>query len=492
MSFQPEVNQELVVGDTSYRIAEHPAAPGIPYGQEGRQAIVYQLEAKNGEKKALKVFKVRYRLPGLVSLADHIAPFAELPGLQVCHRTVFTPQRHATLLRQHPDLTYAVLMPWVEGPTWMEVMLEKQDLGPEQSLSLARSLAEVLSGMEEHGLAHCDLSGPNVMLPVLAPSAASDHWSSIELVDVEQLYSSDLKQPELLPGGFPGYAHKTAADGLWSSNADHFAGAVLLGEMLGWCDKRVREAAWGENYFDPQEMQQANERYRLLVHVLRERWSEGVAGLFERAWRSETLWDCPTFGEWLVMLPEPGRASEIQKAKPEADVSLFLVRGRRLEWEGDLAGALVAYRQALRQTSGRSTLREELTLIVRSLDAEVQQQEKVEEVYSPAGVCLITESGRAFPLPMGKSVIRIGRRDTKRGVFPDVDLWEVDRKRYVHRRHAKIIRKEGQWFLSAEVGAHNGTWLNKRRISAEEEVPLRDGDEIWLARQVRLTFRLRR
>jgi hypothetical protein len=43
MPFQPQVNQELTIDDVTYRIAEHPAAPGIPYGQEGRQAIVYQL-----------------------------------------------------------------------------------------------------------------------------------------------------------------------------------------------------------------------------------------------------------------------------------------------------------------------------------------------------------------------------------------------------------------------------------------------------------------
>jgi hypothetical protein len=43
MPFQARVNQELTIDDVTYRIAEHPAAPGIPYGQEGRQAIVYQL-----------------------------------------------------------------------------------------------------------------------------------------------------------------------------------------------------------------------------------------------------------------------------------------------------------------------------------------------------------------------------------------------------------------------------------------------------------------
>ena len=211
MTFQPEVNQELTIDSVTYRIAEHPAAPGVPYGQEGRQAIVYQLvasspdagEGQGGGLRALKVFKPRYRVPALVTLADRIAAFAELPGLSVCRRTVLSARRHKDLLRQYPDLLYAVLMPWVEGPTWMEVLLEKRELSPEKSLVLARALAEILAGMEEHGLAHCDLSGPNVMLPALLPSPAGGRGAGgegVALVDVEQLYGPGLTRPELLPG----------------------------------------------------------------------------------------------------------------------------------------------------------------------------------------------------------------------------------------------------------------------------------------------------
>jgi len=379
MAFHPQVGEELLIKDVTYQIVEHPAAPGIPYGQEGRQAIVYQLVAEGGEKRALKVFKARYRLPALVALADKLAPFAELPGLQVCQRTVLSARRYGNLLRQHPDLTYAVLMSWVEGPTWMEVLLEERDLTSEQSLALARSLAEILSGMEERGLAHCDLSGPNVMLPMLAGG------ESLELVDVEQLYGPGLERPELLPGGSPGYAHRSAPDGLWSSTADRFAGAVLLAEMLGWCDERVRQAAWGENYFDPQEMQEETKRFRTLVAVLQERWGDGVASLFERAWRSETLWDCPTFGEWLVALPEEVPVSRVvtleTKARvgegPEAVQSLVHL-ARRFEEQGQIAAALEAYREAHATAPAGSGLAEELALIVRDLETRQRVTEEAE------------------------------------------------------------------------------------------------------------------
>jgi hypothetical protein len=303
MSFPPEVNTELDISGTTYRIVEHPAAPGLPYGQEGRQAVVYQLAAGT-DLRALKVFKPRYRVPALVSLAGRLAVFADLPGLAVCRRVVLTPQRHSSLLRQYPDLTYAVLMPWMQGPTWMQVLLDRRALTAEQCLTLARALAEVLATMEQQMLAHCDLSGPNVLLPALASNPASKGSEGIALVDIEQMYGPDLRRPPVLVSGSPGYAHQTAPEGLWSAEADRFAGAILLAEMLGWCDQGLREGAWGETYFEPQEVQRDSERSARMQAVLRERWGEGTARLLKRAWHSETLADCPTFGEWLVALPE--------------------------------------------------------------------------------------------------------------------------------------------------------------------------------------------
>ena len=73
LTFHPEVDQELVIGNLTYHLAEHLAAPGVPYGQEGRQAVVYQLVAQDGDAQALKVFEPCCRTPALVSLADRIA-----------------------------------------------------------------------------------------------------------------------------------------------------------------------------------------------------------------------------------------------------------------------------------------------------------------------------------------------------------------------------------------------------------------------------------
>jgi hypothetical protein len=404
MAFRPNVGDELTLNNVTYRIAEHPAAPGIPYGQEGRAGIVYQLlpadRSAGFQPAALKVFRARFRTPALVSQAEKLAAFADLPGLTVCRRTVLTPTRHADLLRREPDLTYAVLMPWIEGPTWVEVMLEKRPLTPQQALDLARAFAQVLVRMEEQGLAHCDLSGPNVLLPMLAgqtadgrPQTAYSPSSTVELVDVEGLYAPGLPRPEVLPSGSAGYAHRTAREGLWGPTADRFAGAVLLAEMLGWGDESVREACYGETYFDPAEMPgqgSANPpRYRTLLSALARHYGQPVADLFERAWTSETLADCPTFGEWLVALPEQpvGQAFSLSTAATETaeaqastspeEITPGVVRGlmqaaRRMEDKGNLEGALELYRQALELAQADPSLRS----LAREIELTVQDVEK--------------------------------------------------------------------------------------------------------------------
>jgi Tol biopolymer transport system component len=395
MAFAPKIGEVISIAGIAYSIAEHPAAPSVPYGQEGRQATVYKI-VSDIEKRALKVFKSRYRVPGLVTVSHRLESFADLPSLQVCHRTVLTPQRHATLLREHPDLVYAVVMPWIDGPTWMEVLLEKGTFTLEQSLSLARSFVETLSAMEQRSVAHCDLSGPNVLLPSLAEHLASNPRSPIELVDVEQLYAPGMDRPATVPAGSMGYAHHSAPNGLWGPDVDRFAGAVLLAEMLGWCDERVRDAAWGESYFDPAEMHRDGERYRIMGRVLTETWGGAVARLLERAWHSDTLADCATFGEWMLTLPDevpllstsfdapvhigslrPQQKSVITNVVSDTDgpgegrILILMDEAQRLEVDGSLTGALQKYRQALALVPADSSLQQELVLIVHQLHSQL-------------------------------------------------------------------------------------------------------------------------
>lgn len=318
MAFDPKVHDRFTIDGVTYEMAEHPAAKGIAYGQAGRMATAYQLVNVDApdDRHALKVIREKWRVPALVGLAQKLEPFAELSGLAVCRRVVLNARQHGNLLRQHPDLLYAPFMPWMSGPTWMQVILEQRVLSPEQSLALARTLAEVLTALEERGVAHCDLSGPNLIITSMPDDQEPDHSCSIALVDVEQLFGPGLGSPPMLAAGSPGYAHKASPKGLWSADADRFAGAILLVEMLGFCDDAVRRAAAGESYFTPEEIQCDSARLQILRASLGARWGEAILNLFDRAWTSEALSNCPTLGEWLVTLPlsPPASAADMTGA----------------------------------------------------------------------------------------------------------------------------------------------------------------------------------
>ncbi|TKH43234.1 hypothetical protein C1I60_17130 [Paenibacillus terrae] len=349
MSFQPNPGDELIINGTAYVIGRHPVAPGLAYAQAGRQGIVYQLNAKSGaphEAKALKVFFPKFRIPAMVYQSEHMEAYGDISGLQVCKRDVLTPERNGSLIAEQPDLLYAVLMPWIHGTTWFDCLTAQQQLEASDSLALARALAGIGSAMEQKGLAHCDLSAPNVMLPFFSEVELPEGTSAVELVDVEQMYSTKMDRPDALLAGSPGYAaHRTVHSGLWSAYADRFAGAIIIGEMLGWSDRVVVDKAWGESYFDQHEMQTPCERYYILRKSLEARWGSKVVELFSRAWDSQDLSSCPTFGEWLVVLnalTEQEIPVEVETVEPEATEAAALATGE----SGEAASSLVAPLQA--------------------------------------------------------------------------------------------------------------------------------------------------
>jgi len=298
MAFRPRVNDSIHIDQRKLTFSEHPSAPGMPYGQTGRRATVYQLAGQNGERYALKVFTAAFRSRQVEEQAGQLAGYAQLPGLTACEREVISLRRHASLVGQHAELEDAVLMPWIQGMTWQEVVMNRQAVTRGQSLMLAENLVRILAVMEQNGIAHCDLSAPNVIVNFTALGVGNGGGSSMELIDLEDMYAPGMGRPEKLPAGSAGYAHRRAVEGVWEAPGDRFAGAVLLAEMLGWCDERVRSGAFGEQYFDMSEMQQECSRFHLLLERLAVIWGAEVKALFDRAWRSATMDECPSFAEW--------------------------------------------------------------------------------------------------------------------------------------------------------------------------------------------------
>jgi len=72
----------------------------------------------------------------------------------------------------------------------------------------------------------------------------------------------------------------------------------------------------------------------------------------------------------------------------------------------------------------------------------------------------------------------VGRSDPVTGIMPDIDLTPVDDQRSISRRHSKIFRRGGQYFVREEIGTMNGTFVAGKRIETGVAMPFQDGDEL--------------
>jgi hypothetical protein len=160
------------------------------------------------------------------------------------------------------------------------------------------------------------------------------------------------------------------------------------------------------------------------------------------------------------------------------------VRGKKSSTTGDTGG----------ETNGKKPEQAEAALAA-AVQPEAEQQSEVTKVAKVAayvaasgavGVVdgthakLVIERGRSagkqFPLSDDES--QIGRWDADGGIFPDVDLDADDPEAKVSRRHARIIRRNSQYYIE-DLGSTNGTFINRgRRLLPGDRHPLRDGDEI--------------
>lgn len=314
---EPQPGTTITLDDT-YKFLPHPTVPAMAFAQEGRKAVVYQL-AKNGRKYALKIFKPKFRDPSMVSTSQNLSNLA-LRGLEACDRICFTRSNFTGLINQYPDLEYAVLMPWVNGSTWFDVVFQGMAINQDACKQIAKNTANVLANLERQGYAHCDIAGPNVIVNTLN--------GDVSFIDVEDMYGPNLPEPNAYPLGTDGYQHLEARKrikGQWCAAGDRFSAAVLFAEMLGWSSADIRNNRDEEHYFSIGEMQNpSSQRYLRLLKFLRD-LSKEIGGFFERAWNSSTLEECPTLAEWAKALEFPIVTQWIPiEAPPPAASYVFL------------------------------------------------------------------------------------------------------------------------------------------------------------------------
>ncbi len=94
------------------------------------------------------------------------------------------------------------------------------------------------------------------------------------------------------------------------------------------------------------------------------------------------------------------------------------------------------------------------------------------------GVLVLEDGQHSFPI-RGESSL-IGRFDPVTGTRPEIDLTAHDTNRSVSRRHAKIVARGDALFVSEEVGALNGTFLNGKRLTPGKPEEIHTGDTLAL------------
>jgi cyclic nucleotide-binding protein/FHA domain-containing protein len=94
------------------------------------------------------------------------------------------------------------------------------------------------------------------------------------------------------------------------------------------------------------------------------------------------------------------------------------------------------------------------------------------------GALILGEGEQVFPIK--GDVCLIGRYDPVTGTRPEIDLTPYDTNRSVSRRHARVTASGSKLFISEEVGALNGTFLNGKRLTPGKSEPLQSGDTLAL------------
>lgn len=299
MVFEPEPYSQLLIGAQVYEVMPHPVVPSMAFGQEGRKATIYQLR-HDGKLYALKIFKSTFRTPSLVRIYKDLTQL-NLPGFEICQNMqIFTKSSKLQLLNTYPEMEYAMLMPWIKGSTWFDIIAASFGISKQASKVIAKNTARILADLEMRGYAHCDVAGGNVVIDTST--------SQVNFIDVDDMYGPGFLTPKSLPQGTDGYYHRTSRSnnyGQWCATGDRFSAAVLLAEMFTWHDPKIRRAADVEHFFDHKELQDTHcARYQLMLNVLKSASPE-VADCFERAWCSDTLEACPSLKEWAFLLEWP-------------------------------------------------------------------------------------------------------------------------------------------------------------------------------------------
>jgi hypothetical protein len=288
MSFDPEVGDKITLCGSVYTVEPRTPDSLRAYQQEGGKAIVYKLKhAGNGSMWAFKVFSFAYRGEHQASSVKRLEQLRGMAGLYAASQAVI-PASDASV-QEFPEFAWAVIMPWIEGQTWADILDDvakrKKAYSKQEAISEATALARLFTSLELMGHVHCDISCGNV---IRIPGSTPQY----ELIDLEDMRLSGASMPKNSTPGTPGYAlpgvYTTAV-----SAGDRYAAAIVLMEALALGTNHAATLASMEGVFTAnRDNEKDRKRFDDIIGQVN-KWSPRLASLFRQAWNAASLEECP-------------------------------------------------------------------------------------------------------------------------------------------------------------------------------------------------------
>jgi hypothetical protein len=95
----------------------------------------------------------------------------------------------------------------------------------------------------------------------------------------------------------------------------------------------------------------------------------------------------------------------------------------------------------------------------------------------PAILRVVEPVRAAWEMPVARSPMLLGRASEAEDYQPDFDMTFYDDGDYVSRRHARISKGRGGYFIT-DLGSSNGTMVNGQYLVPRHAHPLRNGDRV--------------
>ncbi len=202
------------------------------------------------------------------------------------------------------------------------------------------------------------------------------------------------------------------------------------------------------------------------------------------------------FGEGALLEGLPRDAS----ARARTDCSVVRLEGPELReiLKSDPEVALLMIRRLSRRLAAALAARVEAETSARaetSVASSIKPKALPKAGAAPAGADprawrprFVAANGDEFPVPPDREGV-VGRADPVKGYTPDVVLSSLDAQRSLSRRHARIVRRDDEFFVIEEPGVRNGTFVNGKALKVGQPQRIADGDEVSFG-LIKTTFRL--